>query len=119
MIGDSCFAGSPKGAYYWSDRIPETLGRGGFLIHPYVDGLGRQFNLLEHDEPVTYDAGHLAVWDAGDWEALGDLIEWSRSALPTSVERPPGVDASTSSSTTPTSGAWSNSSNFSPKGSNT
>ena len=77
VIGDSCFAGSPKGAYYWSDRIPETLGRGGYLLHPRVTGLSQHFNLLEHDEPVTYDTGHLAVWDAGDWEALGDLIEWS------------------------------------------
>lgn len=77
VIGDSCFAGSPKGDYYWSDRIPETLGRGGYLLHPRVTGLSQHFNLLEHDEPVTYDTGHLAVWDAGDWEALGDLIEWS------------------------------------------
>lgn len=36
-VGDSCFGGLiPK---YWSDRIPETLGRGGFLIHPRVEGL--------------------------------------------------------------------------------
>lgn len=36
VIGDSCFAGRP---FYWSDRIPEVLGRGGFLIHPEVEGL--------------------------------------------------------------------------------
>ena len=35
-VGDSCFAGTPN---YWSDRIPETLGRGGFLIHPAIPGL--------------------------------------------------------------------------------
>lgn len=35
-VGDSCFAGEP---YYWSDRVYETLGRGGFLIHPAVKGL--------------------------------------------------------------------------------
>lgn len=34
VVGDSCFGGRPR---YWSDRIPETTGRGGFLIHPYVD----------------------------------------------------------------------------------
>jgi len=28
---------------YWSDRIYETLGRGGFLIHPYVPGIEREF----------------------------------------------------------------------------
>lgn len=36
VVGDSCFAGETKN--YWSDRIPETTGRGGFLIHPYVVG---------------------------------------------------------------------------------
>jgi hypothetical protein len=35
-VGDSCFAGMPR---YWSDRIPETCGRGGFLLHPPVQGL--------------------------------------------------------------------------------
>lgn len=35
-VGDSCFAGEPN---YWSDRVAETLGRGGFLIHPAVPGL--------------------------------------------------------------------------------
>lgn len=49
LVGDSCLAGDspvklPGGvrggaAYYWSDRIPETLGRGGYLLHPYVAGL--------------------------------------------------------------------------------
>lgn len=36
-VGDSCFGGLIPN--YWSDRIPETLGRGGFLVHPAVDGL--------------------------------------------------------------------------------
>ena len=36
VVGDSCFAGSP---YYYSDRVPETIGRHGFLIHPETKGL--------------------------------------------------------------------------------
>lgn len=36
VIGDCIFAGTPR---YWSDRLPETSGRGGFLIHPEVEGL--------------------------------------------------------------------------------
>lgn len=36
VAGDSCFAGSP---YYWSDRVPEVCGRGGFLIFPETPGL--------------------------------------------------------------------------------
>jgi hypothetical protein len=35
-VGDSCFAGATN---YWSDRVPETIGRGGFLIHPETPGL--------------------------------------------------------------------------------
>lgn len=36
VVGDSCFGGRP---YYWSDRVTETIGRGGFLIHPECGGL--------------------------------------------------------------------------------
>jgi hypothetical protein len=36
LVGDHCFAGAPK---YWSDRLPESLGRGGFLIYPETEGL--------------------------------------------------------------------------------
>lgn len=41
LVGDSCLAGGID--HYWSDRIPETLGRGGFLIHPEVEGLSEAF----------------------------------------------------------------------------
>ena len=63
--GDSCFAGSGL-ANYWSDRIPETLGRGGFLMHPYVPGIEAHF------EPGT----HFASWNAGDWDQLGEDIDY-------------------------------------------
>lgn len=36
VVGDSCFGGRPN---YVSDRYYETRGRGGFLIHPRVDGV--------------------------------------------------------------------------------
>jgi hypothetical protein len=35
LIADCCFAGKPR---YISDRWPETCGRGGFLLAPYVEG---------------------------------------------------------------------------------
>lgn len=35
-VGDSCFGGRPN---YVSDRYYETRGRGGFLIHPLVEGV--------------------------------------------------------------------------------
>ena len=49
VVGDSCFGDRPK---YWSDRVTETLGRGGFLIHPKVADLPT--NIMG-----TYKAGDL------------------------------------------------------------
>ena len=61
-IGDSCFAGVSR---YWSDRIPETLGRGGFLIHPAVEGLNipglvtfEPGNLDQLKEKIDYYVTH-------------------------------------------------------------
>ena len=65
VVGDSCFAGSGL-ANYWSDRIPETLGRGGFLLHPMVPGLEQHFSIGDH----------LGCWNAGDWDQLGVDIEF-------------------------------------------
>lgn len=36
VVGDSCFGGRPN---YVSDRYYEVRGRGGFLLHPYVEGV--------------------------------------------------------------------------------
>jgi len=38
VVGDCIFAGTP---YYWSDRLPETCGRYGFLLHPEILGLDK------------------------------------------------------------------------------
>lgn len=37
IVGDSCFSQSNPIPGYYSDRIPETLGRGGLLFHPKND----------------------------------------------------------------------------------
>ena len=49
VIGDSYY--SPR---YWSNRIVETLGRGGFLIHQEVEGLKE-----EYPDLVTYKRGDI------------------------------------------------------------
>jgi hypothetical protein len=65
VVGDSF---SPLFNYpgYWSDRIPETLGRGGFLIHPKIKGI----------EDFYADRKHLVLYDFGDVEQLQELIDY-------------------------------------------
>ncbi len=52
--------------YYWSDRVYETLGRGGFLIHPFIKGMDNHFT----------DGKHLVFYDYGDFDQLGSLIDY-------------------------------------------
>lgn len=51
---------------YFSDRIFECLGRGGFLIHPWILGIDDLFE----------DGKHLVTYPYGDWEALQFLIDY-------------------------------------------
>ena len=72
VLGDSCLVGNPP--RYWSDRIPETIGRGGYLIHPTVDGLEE-----------LYPAGiALDTYTAG---APEQALELARMALGAEAER--------------------------------
>ncbi len=52
--------------YYWSDRVYETLGRGGFIIHPYIKGMDEHFE----------DGKHLVFYEYGDFEQLKKLIDY-------------------------------------------
>lgn len=51
---------------YWSDRVYETLGRGGFLIHPYVKGMEEEFTPGVDIEFYNYD----------DFDRLKYLIDY-------------------------------------------
>lgn len=51
---------------YWSDRVFETLGRAGFLIHPRIQGMERIFK----------DGEHLAFYDFDDFDQLKFLIDY-------------------------------------------
>ena len=52
--------------YYWSDRVYETLGRGGFLIMPYIKGLDEHFK----------DGKHLVYYEFNDFKQLKMLIDY-------------------------------------------
>lgn len=69
IVGDSCLAPAKDGqriTRYVSDRCFETPGRGGFLVHPRVQGLDAY---LRADE-------HFAGYDLGDWDELHEVIEY-------------------------------------------
>lgn len=57
-VGDSCFGGRPN---YVSDRYYETRGRGGFLVHPLVDGV---------------DWAGVGNYQANDLESLKSTIDY-------------------------------------------
>lgn len=65
IVGDTlCLGFSHEG--YWSDRVYETLGRGGFLVMPYVKGMDEEF----------VDGEHLRFYDFGDFEHLRQIIDY-------------------------------------------
>lgn len=67
LVGDSCLVGTGRSARYISDRVPETIGRGGVLVHPEVEGV---------TDGTLYTSGeHLLTWPAGDWDALRATID--------------------------------------------
>ncbi|GAG12636.1 unnamed protein product [marine sediment metagenome] len=65
VIGDSLCIGFNY-PHYISDRLFETTGRGGFIIFPYIVGIGNYFKL--GSELITYDYG--------DFDSLKKLIDF-------------------------------------------
>lgn len=83
LIGDSCLVGGSK--LYYSDRIPESLGRGGVLIHPHTEGLDGKARTTGgvRWEEYAHEID-LRTWPAYDWKRLDELIEHT---LDTPAER--------------------------------
>lgn len=74
-IGDSVCIGF-KHKKYWSDRIFETTGRGGFIIHPFIDGLQDCF--IEDREMVFYEFGNFVQLKRKIDHYLGNAEERER-----------------------------------------
>lgn len=62
-VGDSCFA--DRSTRYFSDRAFETVGRGGFLVMPYIPALAEMLTEREH----------CAYYTPGDLDELGATID--------------------------------------------
>ena len=69
IMGDSVYS-----SHYWSNRIYETLGRGGFIIHPQVEGLENDYIPYKHYIPYPF----------GNWDKLKEKIDYF---LPREKER--------------------------------
>lgn len=65
VVGDTLCKGFDY-PYYFSDRLPETTGRGGFLIFPFIKGV-----------EIMYDLGReLIAYKYGDFEDLKVKIDY-------------------------------------------
>jgi hypothetical protein len=65
VVGDTL---SPNFNYpsYWSDRVYETMGRGGFIIHPYIEGMEKEFT----------DRKNIVFYEYNNFEQLKKLIDY-------------------------------------------
>lgn len=81
VIGDSLNVGFHH-PNYWSDRIYETTGRGGFIIHPQIEGIQDEFSTLDFktDDGWMWDAApapvELVTYEYGNWQMLKDRIDY-------------------------------------------
>lgn len=65
VVGDSLCPTFEK-PHYWSDRATETMGRGGFLLHPYIKGMELFFQPGLHLDYYLYQ----------DFEGLFNKIDY-------------------------------------------
>ena len=65
VVGDSLCPGFKKRGY-WSDRVYETTGRNGFIIHPDIAGIEEEF----------VDGKELRLYKFGDFNQLKSLIDY-------------------------------------------
>lgn len=65
VIGDSLCKDFSH-TYYWSDRVYETTGRGGFIIHPDIKGLEEEFVYGKEIETYKF----------GDFDGLKEKIDY-------------------------------------------
>ena len=65
VVGDSLCLNFTK-PYYWSDRAYETLGRGGFLIHPFITGMDEEFK----------DGENIVFYEYNNWDQLKEKIDY-------------------------------------------
>lgn len=64
VVGDSVCLDF-KHENYWSDRVYETIGRGGFIIHPCIKGMDQEFT----------DGENIVFYKFGEWDELKAKVD--------------------------------------------
>lgn len=64
-VGDTLCVGFDY-PHYWSDRATECMGRNGFLLHPFIEGM----------QDYYQDGKHLRYFKFGDLDGLKALIDY-------------------------------------------
>jgi hypothetical protein len=77
VIGDT-LSKNFKYPYYFSDRVFETTGRGGVIIHPYIKGLEECFKLpiLKQDGSLDTSKAEIITYPYGNFDYLKYLIDY-------------------------------------------
>lgn len=65
VVGDTLCLGFTR-PHYWSDRVYETMGRGGFMIHPYIKGMEEEFT----------DGENIVFYEYNNWAQLKEKIDY-------------------------------------------
>lgn len=65
VVGDSLCLNFDH-PYYWSDRVYETMGRGGFIIHPFIEGMDEEFT----------QGKNIVFYKYGDFDQLRSYIDY-------------------------------------------
>jgi hypothetical protein len=65
VVGDSLCMNHTH-SNYWSNRVPETTGRAGLLVHPKIQGLEGQYEYGKH----------FVAYDYGDFSQLKETIDY-------------------------------------------
>lgn len=66
VVGDSVCLQNFTHTHYWSDRVYETLGRGGFIIHPFITGMDEEFT----------DGQNIVFYKYGNFDELKSKIDY-------------------------------------------
>lgn len=79
VIGDTLCKGFDY-PYYFSDRITESIGRGAFIIFPYIKGLEGLFKIADYDHDIDLNT-ELVTYEFNNFTALKAQINLFTSPI--------------------------------------